>query len=204
MKRRTIAIAAGVTALAVTGTVLAVRAGPGPNPEAVAAGTEQATNNVTACSAIGGGHGLCNVTVSGDYFDSGLLGNGKYSGKLVIDWSTYAANPNANSEMCANLSGTLTYTSGSSVLKTTMSGAPSFGGSYICESPEVFAPFAFNRDYLFFEQVVSGTGKFKHVTPKPSQLSVFGQEYGELNAAQTAATGTYLDSPNISSNFTIG
>jgi hypothetical protein len=202
--RRLIIIAAGVAALALTGTMLAAHAGSGPNPEAVASGSANATNNVTACSAIGGGGGLCDVSLSGDYFDSGLIGFGKYTGKLVIDWSTYAANPNDNNEMCASASGTLTFTSGSSVLKTMVIGASDFSASYVCEAPEGFAPFKFNRDYFIGGGVISGTGKFKHVTPKSSQVAMIGPEWGELNAAQTAATGTYLDQPSLLTGLIIG
>ena len=68
------------------------RAGNGSDPVTIAAGNAHATNNVTACSAIGGGGGSCTIKVSGDYFSYGVLGNGKYAGTLTIDWSTYALN----------------------------------------------------------------------------------------------------------------
>jgi hypothetical protein len=199
MKRQTIAIAAGIVALAVTGTVLVARAGPGGTVESVGAGTAKATNNVAACSAIGGGGGLCDISLSGDYFDQGILGNGKYSGQLVIDWSTYASGP--NNEMCASVSGTMTYTTGSSVLKTNVVGASDFSKSYICETPIVSPPYAYNRDYNFFETVVSGTGKFKHIVPSSSNVFTNGEQWGELNSAQTAPTGKYLDSPTIASTL---
>ena len=128
MKRKLILAGAAALTLAAAGTAIAVRAGPGGGPSAVAAGTVQATNNVAACSAIGGGGGPCTIKLSGDYFDYGLFGNGKYSGTLTIDWSTYALNAN-NNEMCASVSGPITYTTGSSVLKTSVLGGASVSGA---------------------------------------------------------------------------
>lgn len=184
---------------ALTGTVLAVRAGPGGNPNTVAAGTVKATNNVIACSAISGGGGLCTIKLSGDYFDFGLLGNGKYTGTVTIDWSTYTVNYNDNDEMCASASGTLTFTTGSSVLKTAVIGASDFSQSFICESNN--GQGAFDRDYFFGGGVLSGTGRFSKLNKSTSNLGMNGQEFAQLNAAQTAATGLYLDSPNINANL---
>jgi hypothetical protein len=202
MKRILLILVGVVIGALATGAVLTARAGPG-QPESIVAGTVKATNNVTACSAIGGGGGLCDITLSGNYFAAYLGGakelafNGTYTGKLVINWSTYAVNVNDGNEMCASISGPMTLTSGSSVLKLSVIGGASVSGvfpnSAICESPESFAPYDWNRDYGFQMQVVSGTGIFKHdVAGGPEFLG--GQEYCELNSAQTAPTGQYLDS----------
>jgi hypothetical protein len=209
--KRILLIGVGVVigALA-TGTALAVHAGPGGgNPESVVAGTAKATNNVAACSQIGGpaGGGLCDLTIAGDYFDSGYLGSGKYSGKLVIDWSTYAANANDNNEMCASIAGPLTFTSGSSVLKVKVIGGASVGGSFpyssICETSGLTSPWLYNRDYSFWINLVSGSGKYSHIVISQSGMGMAGQSFGELNSAQTAPTGTYLDQPNIATNFVV-
>ncbi len=172
----------------------------GGQPESVAAGTATATNNVAGCSKIGGGGGRCHVSIQGDYFDDGLLGNGTYTGRLTIDWSTYATT--GSGEKCASVSGTMTFTSRRSVLKTSVVGASDLSNSEICETAGT-APFVFNRDYYFFENIVSGTGKFKHVLPSESSLVIYGKAYGELNPAQTAATGTYLDQPSIFTSLTV-
>jgi hypothetical protein len=199
--KRNIAIAAGVAAIALTGTVIAVRAGGAGPPQGVSAGITQATNNVTACSSIGGGGGLCNVSVNGSYFDVGLLGNGKYTGTLTIDWSTYAVNPNNNNEMCANITGKMTFTTGSSVLKAKLFVAPSFGGSFICEAGSSSPPFIYNRDLNLGMQMVSGTGKFKKLVPASSQVYYGGQSSNEMNATQTGPIGTYLDQGGFGTNF---
>jgi len=196
--KRTIGIAAGVAALVLTGTVLIARAGNGSDPVAVAAGNAHATNNVSACSAIGGGGGSCTIKVSGDYFSYGVLGNGKYAGTLTIDWSTYALN-SQNSEMCASISGPLTYTSGSSVLKVTETGGASSGGvfpnSFICETTTSPPASPFDRDYNFNGQVVSGNGKFKKVIASSSNVFENGNQFAQMNGS--AANGNYLDAPNL-------
>lgn len=207
MKRILLVVVGVVIGALATGAVLIARAGNGGNPGVVGAGFDTATNNVSACSAIGGGGGQCKVTMTGDYFSNGLLGNGKYSGKLVIDWSTYAVNPNDNNEMCASASGTITYTSGSSVLKARVVGASDFSQSYVCEQPDSFPPYAWNRDYNLSgngnPNVISGTGKFKNVIPSQSSVYLNGQMFANLNSAQTAPTGTYLDQPNIGPNLVV-
>lgn len=209
--RRSLIIAAGVAAFAVTGTVLVVRAG-NAQPEGVAAGLSTATNNVAACSAIGGGGGLCNVSVHGDYFAMGggagappgnpaLLGDGKYTGTLTINWATYGPYSGFNNENCAQVSGSMTFTLGSSVLKTTlMSGGP---GAAICEVPQSYN--GFNRMGDFYEQVVSATGKFKHIVPSSSTLEFIVFSFANLNASQTA-TGVYTDQGAFGSgtNLVIG
>jgi hypothetical protein len=195
--RRLIIIAAGVGVLALSGTIIAVHAGT-PQPLGVAAGLSQATNNVAACSAIGGGGGPCNVSVHGDYFaaggpgapggNAGLLGDGKYTGTLTINWATYGPNSGFGNENCAQVSGTMTFTLGSSVLKTKLtSGIP---GASICEDPQSYNGFNRNGDY--FEQVVSGTGKFKNIVPSSSTVEFMFSSFASLNASQTA-TGMYLD-----------
>lgn len=200
-RTRTFIAGAGVAALALIATwIVIARAGGGGQPDAVASGTATATNDVAACSRIGGGGGLCHVSIHGDYFGDGLLGNGTYAGALTIDWSTYATT--GSGEKCASISGKMTFTSGWSVLKTTVVGASDLSNSEICESLGT-APFVFNRDYFFFESIVSGTGRFKHVVPSESSLAMSGKAYGELNAAQTAATGTYLDQPSIFTSLTV-
>ena len=200
-QKRTFIAAASVAALALIATgIMVARAGGGGQSESVAAGTATATNNVAACSRIGGGGGHCHVSIHGDYFDGGLLGNGRYTGALTIDWSTYATT--ASGEKCASVSGTMTFTSGWSVLRTRVVGASDLSNSEMCETPGT-APFVFNRDYYFFENIVSGTGKFKHVVPSESSLVIYGKAYGELSSAQTAATGTYLDQPSIFTAFTV-
>src|SRR5579862_2235347 len=127
MKRIIIGVTVATSVALATGTALAVRAGDGGPPTAVAAGLSHATNNVAACSALGGGGGLCTVAFSGDFFSStggpsmtGLFGDGKYSGKVTIDWSTYGVD--GNPAGCANAYGTITYTlnGGAGVLTTSV------------------------------------------------------------------------------------
>ncbi len=83
-----------------------------------------------------------------------------------------------------------------------MVGASDVSNSEICGTAGT-APFVFNRDYYFFENIVSGSGRFKRVVPSESSLAIYGRAYGELNSAQTAATGTYLDQPSIFTAFTV-
>ena len=204
MKRILLILVGVVIGALATATVLTVRAGPG-QPESVFAGTVKATNNVTACSQIGGpvGGGLCDISLSGNYFDFGTLGIGKYTGKLVIDWSTYAVNSNDGNEMCASISGTMTFTTGSSVLKTKVIGGASvskvFPNSAICKSPES-PPYDWNRDYGFDIKVVSGTGIFQHVGPGNSMF-MGGEEYRRAELAQTAPTGRYLELAGVTTSF---
>ena len=166
--RRLPIVIAGVAAIALAGTIIVVRAGSG-QPEGVGAGLDTATNNVAACSAIGGGGGLCNISLHGDYFAGtgaggpggavALLGSGKYTGTLTINWATYGPNSGFNNENCAQVSGTMTFTRGSSVLKTKLtSGIP---GAVICEVPQSYNQF--NRSFDYFEQLVSATGMFKNI-----------------------------------------
>jgi hypothetical protein len=198
MKRILFIVVGMVIGALATGAVLNAKAGAGGNPTTVAAGTVKATNNVTACSAFGGGGGgLCTVKLSGDYFDYGLLGNGKYSGTLTIDWSTYAVDPNFNSDMCASISGSMTYTTGSSVLKVKEIGASDFSQSFICESPYGQAP---SRIYFFQGQVISGTGKFSLIIANTSSVNEDGQEFVQENGSGVP-TGRYLDQPNIYYNL---
>lgn len=208
MKRKLI-IAAGVAlTIASTGTVLAVRAGGSGPPEGVTAGLDKATNNVTNCTKVGGGGGKCDVSMKGDYFDRGLLGNGKYAFAVVIDWTTYGNDPNQNSENCATVSGTEVFTSGSSVLKATLIDTGTTTGgtatSVVCEanigSPP---PYLYNRDWNFSAQVTSGTGKFQYVDPSQSQMYMNGFSYNEMNSTMTAPVGVYFDQAFPGSNFTI-
>jgi len=199
MKRVFFIVVGVIIGAAATATVISVRAGNGSDPVAVAAGNAHATNNVSACSAIGGGGGSCTIKVSGDYFSYGVLGNGKYAGTLTIDWSTYALNSQNNNEMCASISGPMTFTMGSSVLKVQETGGASSGGvfpsSVICETTNSPPASPFDRDYNFNGQVVSGTGKFKKVIASNSNLFENGQQFAQMN--RSAANGTYLDVPNL-------
>ncbi len=196
--RRLPIIAAGVATVALAGTVIAVHAGS-PQPEGVFDGLSTATNNVAACSAIMGGGGLCNLSVHGTYITMGgqgaqanaaLLGTGKYTGALTVNWATYGSN---NGENCAQVSGTMTFTSGSSVLKTKLMTGTS-PGSLICEVPESYN--GFNRMGDYYDQVVSGTGKFKNIVPSSSTVEFIVFSYATLNGSQTA-TGVYLDQGNF-------
>ena len=196
MKRILLVLVGVVIGALATGAVLNARAGAGGgDPTYAVAGTATTTNNVSACSAIGGGGGRCTSKVSGDYFTFGVLGSGKYAGTLTIDWSTYAVNPGANNEMCANISGPMTFTTGSSVLKVNVVAGSSFSYSYMCETPGT--PVPFDRNYLLYAQVVSGTGKFKHVIPSESFVVMGGNQFAQINAALSAPSGRYLDSPSL-------
>jgi hypothetical protein len=213
MKRKTIAIAAGVAALALSGTVLIARAGPGGGgPEGVTAGLSKATNNVTACVSVGGGGGLCTVAVHGAYFDKTLLGNGTYQGTLTIHWSTYAFNPNQgqSGENCADVTGQLVLTSGSSVLKGTLISAGSVNSpnenSLVCEQTAAeTGGFLYNRNVELNAQITSANGKFQHVIPKQSQFGLFFGSSNEMDAAtQTKPIATYLDEGGTGSALVIG
>lgn len=198
MKRIFFILVGVIIGAVATATVISVRAGNGSDPVTIAAGNAHATNNVTACSAIGGGGGSCTIKVSGDYFSYGVLGNGKYAGTLTIDWSTYALN-SQNNEMCASISGPLTYTTGSSVLKVMETGGASVSGNFpnstICETSNTPPASPFDRDYNFNGQVVSGNGKFKKVIASSSNVFENGQQFAQMNGS--VANGTYLDSPNL-------
>jgi hypothetical protein len=189
MKPIIISVAVAATLALATGTTLAVLAGDGGPPTGVGAGLSHTTNNVAACSAIGGGGGLCTVAFSGDYFSSsggpaftGLFGNGKYSAKVTIDWSTYASN--GQGEMCANATGTITYTlnGGAGVLTTRLVKA----NSQFCERPGVNG-FIFNRDVNLQGNVTKGTGKYGLVIPSQSVIFFVG------TSSALPTVGTYED-----------
>jgi hypothetical protein len=179
MKRIIIGVALAASVALATGTTLAVRAGNGSPPTAVGAGLSHATNNVAACSALGGGGGLCTVAFSGDFFGpgggpnfTGLFGDGKYSGKVTIDWSTYGID--GNPAGCANAYGTITYTlnGGAGVLTTSVVEAHGSAVDQFCEQPGVNG-FIFNRSVNLQGNVTKGTGKYKLVEPYPQSVVFF-------------------------------
>lgn len=180
--KRTFGIAAGVAALALTGTVLAVRAGPA-NPAAygITAGTSKATNNVAACSKVGGSGGLCDVTMKGNYFAQALPGvnNGTYKVALVINWATYGYNSQLG-ENCASATGTETFVSGSSTLKATLAFTD------MCEeaaSPPVV------RDYFINSGTITeATGIWSNINKAIDSVGIQGQSY-----EFTSKVGSYLD-----------
>lgn len=187
MNRKLIIAGAVALALAATGTVFAVRAvhaGPG-NPAFIGmtAGTSKATNNVAACSQIGGSGGLCDVTMKGNYFAQALPGvnNGTYKATVVIDWSTYAFDSNFN-ENCAQVGsgGTMTFTSGSSTLKATI------GNGAVCEETQ---PSPVVRDYFLNSGTITqATGIWKHINKASDQIGIQGSSWEFTNT-----TGSYLD-----------
>jgi hypothetical protein len=180
MKRIIIGVTVAGTLALVTGATLAVRAGNGGPPTGVAAGLSHPTNNVTACSAIGGGGGLCTVAFSGTYFGPpsqpgpGLiaLGNGTYSGKVTIDWSTYGIDGNAAG--CASAYGTITYTlnGGLGVLTTSVAEVTGSPVDTVCEQPDY--PWIFNRLFNLDGNVTKGTGKYKKVIAAQSEIFFTG------------------------------
>jgi hypothetical protein len=193
MKRIIIGAALAATLALATGTALSVRAGNGGPPTGVGAGLSHATNNVAACSALGGGGGLCTVAFSGDFFSStggpsftGLFGNGKYSGKVTIDWSTYGVD--GNPAGCANAHGTITYTlnGGAGVLTTSVVEAHGSPTDQVCEQPGSNG-FIFNRSVNLQGKVTKGTGKYLLVIPAQSVTFFVG------TSSALPTVGTYED-----------
>jgi hypothetical protein len=188
MKRKLIIAGVALALAAGTGTFFAARAvhaGPGnPALYGLTGGTSKATNNVSACSALGGGGGVCYVTMKGNYNAQALPGvsNGTYKVLLVIDWATYAYNSNFG-ENCASASGELTLTSGSSTLATTLQ---STGGSLVCEETQS-SPVV--RDYfLNGNDIYKATGIWKHINRAGSQIGIQGSDWEFTNTV-----GSYLD-----------
>ena len=181
--KRIVGIAAGFAAgVAVAGTVIAVHAGPAYDT-GVGAGTSTYTNNVAACTSVGGGGGLCTVKLKGDYFDATLLGDGTYSGTVTIDFSTYAYNSTVN-ESCAYMSGTITYSRNSSTMKTSL---PSGGSNLACDNGSGL------RDLFIGGQVTSVNGVWKHVNPSASTVSWNDRSSPSLPVGGSASL--YFDNP---------
>lgn len=180
MKRIIIGVAVAASVALATGTTLAVRAGNGGPPTGVAAGLSHPTNNVTACSTIGGGGGLCTVAYSGAYFGpssqpgpgSIALGNGTYSGKVTIDWTTYGKD--GNPAGCASAYGTITYTlnGGAGVLTTSVVEVTGSPVDQVCEQQDY--PWIFNRSFNLTGNVIKGTGKYKKVIAAQSVIYFVG------------------------------
>jgi hypothetical protein len=181
MKRIIVGVAVAASVALATGTTLAVRAGNGGPPTGVAAGLSHPTNNATACSAIGGGGGLCTVAFSGVYFGpisnpgpgAIPLGNGTYSGKVTIDWSTYGIDGNAAG--CASAFGTITYTlnGGAGVLTTSVAEVTGSPVDTVCEQPGANG-FIFNRLVNLQGNITKGTGKYKKVIAAQSVIFFTG------------------------------
>jgi len=184
--KRIIIIAAGVAALALTGTS-ALAGGP---IDGSAAGRETSAPNASATcnpfAATKPSDYLCRFTVHGSYFDNNsIVADGTYTGTITHDWSTSGTgNTNYNNEQCVAVSGTITYkrTGKSGALTTKLVAFPTpFDpnnglSSMTCvtvggEGGEL--------DFHYMEDVTAATGYFHTAVKDPTgdYLNVNGYEY---------------------------